>query len=393
MRAPRAEPRLSDRPAARAAALVALCLPLLDRAALAAVLERVRADLWLTDLQLGLAASLPTLLAALLSFRRRPRRGSPLAGGLLWGAAAVLAGTARGAGTLFLARLVAGGASGVRAPATAAAAGARPAPREGALVVVAVALAALGYAGAGALGWRFGWRAALAAAATASLVLSLATARLGAFRQEGRLPPAAASEGGARASRAAPRGVFRRALAGGVLVAFAAGALVAWAPALLERARGVPRALAPYEVAAAVLMAGVAAAWASGAASGGRRRAARPQWICAGSALLAAPLGLAALLARQPGVYLGALIMALALTLVALATLRESLALAPTAHRGGAAAAEALPWVALLGDAPAALLVGALSNATSLWWAMLAVPAALLAGGALLAHAAWRADA
>lgn len=85
---------------------------------------------------------------------------------------------------------------------------------------------------------------------------------------------------------------------------------------------------------------------------------------------------------------LAALVAALALVLVALAALRGALARAFPGDRGTAAGALAL--IALVGDAPAAVLVGAISHRTSLWWAMLAVPAALLVGGALLAHAARR---
>ncbi|ABS24647.1 hypothetical protein [Anaeromyxobacter sp. Fw109-5] len=386
MRAFSAESRLSARPARRAAALVILTLPLLDRAALAAVLERVRADLWLTDLQLGLAAGLPAAIAALLAFRRplaAPGRLRRASGALLWGAAAALAGAARGAWTLFAARLVAGGAAGAGRRAALVVEGGvavRPPLRDAALIVPAMTLAALGYAGAGALGWRLGWRAALVAAGAASVVLTLAAAWLARREPGAALAPVAARAAADRAYASRP------AIAGGALVAFAAAALATWAPAFLERARGVPRAIAPLEIAAAALMAGVAAAWARPTLAKTLRD---PRWLCSGAALASAPLALAALLARQPGVYLAALVAALALALVALATLRDALALdAP--RDGSAAASAALPWVALLGDAPAALLVGLASHATSLWWAMLAVPAALLAGGALLALVARR---
>ncbi|WP_243337860.1 MFS transporter [Anaeromyxobacter soli] len=380
MRAPRAESRLPARPAARAAALLALvhALPLLDRAAFGAVLERMRADLWLTDLQLGLAASVPALALGVLALRpaRAPaRRIRGVLSAALWSAAGALAWASRGAGTLLLSRAAAGAASAAAAPA-------RQSPREGeetlpgggALVTTAVALAALGYAGAGALGWRLGWRAALVASAATSLLATVTLSR-GAV---------------AAAPSALPRHpAFRRALAGGALVAFAAGALATWAPAFLERARGVPRAISPLETGAAVLMAGAAAAWGRGVLAEALRRAGASRWLCPGAALAAAPLALGALLARRPVAYLAALVTAIALVLVALAALREALARTLPADRRGAATG-ALLLVALLGDAPAALVVGAVSHRTSLWWAMLLVPAALLAGGVLLAQAARR---
>jgi hypothetical protein len=373
-------------------------LPLVDRAAFAAVLERVRADLWLTDLQLGLAASLPALIAGILALRRAraaaiaaptvaaaPGRLRSAAAPALWGAAAALSGVARGAVTLLLARAVAGGAAralardGAEAGDAASPSATDPGdavPGDAARVATAAALAALGYAGAGAIGWRFGWRAALVAAAVASLAVAATTAW-------SRRPAALALP---RASIARASAGTRATLAGGALVAFAAGALATWTPAFLERARGVPRAIAPLEMGAAVLMAGAAAAWARGVAAEALRRAGASRWLCPGAALAAAPLALAALLARRPVAYLAALVAALALVLVALAALRGALAPKLPDDRRGAAVA--LAWLALAGDAPAALLVGAISHRTSLWWAMLAVPAALLAGGALLARAA-----
>jgi hypothetical protein len=394
VRAPSVEPRLPARPALRAAAIVALvqALPLVDRAAFAAVLERVRADLWLTDLQLGLAASLPAIVAGLLALRRaRGDVAAPSAAAVrgrlrsaaapaLWGVAAALSGAARGAVMLLLARAVAGGAarSFARGGAETGAAVPPGPPADAARVATAAALAALGYAGAGALGWSFGWRAALVAAAVASLAVAATTAW--SRRPAADVPTLASGAPPARGSRAA---IF-----GGALVAFAAGALATWTPAFLERARGVPRAIAPLEMGAAVLMAGAAAAWARGFAAEALHRANASRWLCPGAALAAAPLAVAALLARRPVAYLAALVAALALVLVALAALRDALARALPGDRLGAAGA--LAWIALVGDAPAALLVGAISHRTSLWWAMLAVPVALLAGGALLAHAARR---
>jgi hypothetical protein len=386
---------LPARPALRAAAIVALvhALPLVDRAAFAAVLERVRADLWLTDLQLGLAASLPALVAGILALRRArgdavaaaPGRLRSAVAPALWGAAAALSGVARGAVTLLLARAAAGGAARAlaRDGAEAGDAASPPAmdpgdaaPGDAARVATAAALASLGYAGAGAIGWRFGWRAALVAAAVASLAVAATAAW-------SRRPAALALP---RASSARASAGTRATLAGGALVAFAAGALATWTPAFLERARGVPRAIAPLEMGAAVLMAGAAAAWARGAAAETLRRAGASRWLCPGAALAAAPLALAALLARRPVAYLAALVAALALVLVALAALRDALARTLPDDRRGAAVA--LAWLALAGDGPAALLVGAISHRTSLWWAMLAVPAALLAGGGFLARAA-----
>jgi hypothetical protein len=347
----------------------------LDRAAFAAVLERVRADLWLTDLQLGLAASVPALVAGLLALRGARGAGGRLrsmAAPALWGAAAALSGAARGALTLLLARAAAGGAA--HALARERGVEAAVAPPDGVRVATAAALAALGYAGAGALGWRFGWRVALVASAVASLAVAATAAW--SRRLAGAAPLALPAR--ARGSRAA--------LAGGALVAFAAGALVTWTPAFLERARGVPRAIAPLETGAAVLMAGVAAAWARGAAAQVLRRLGTSRWLCPAAALTAAPLALAALLARRPVAYLVALVAVIALVLVALSALVD--ALAPRLSADRRAPAEALAWIALLGDAPATLVVGAISHRTSLWWAMLAVPAALLMGGALLARAA-----
>ena len=380
MRAPSAEPRLPARPAVRAAAIVSLvhALPLVDRAAFAAVLERVRADLWLTDLQLGLAASVPALVAGLLALRgARGAVGGRLrsaAAPALWGAAAALSG-GRAARSRCSSRARPRVAPRTRSRANAASR--RPSPPRTA------------YAWPRRRRSRRSGTRERARSAGASGGVSRSSPPP-SRRWRSPRPPRGRAASPARLPRlpARARG-SRAALAGGALVAFAAGALVTWTPAFLERARGVPRAIAPLETGAAVLMAGVAAAWARGAAAQVLRRAGTSHWLCPAAALAAAPLALAALLARRPVAYLVALVAVIALVLVALSALVD--ALAPRLSADRRAPAEALAWIALLGDAPASLVVGAISHRTSLWWAMLAVPAALLMGGALLARDAWQA--
>jgi predicted MFS family arabinose efflux permease len=250
----------------------------------------------------------------------------------------------------------------------------------------------VGLALSAAIGARFGWRAALALAALpgiAAAALSLRRARAA-----GAPAPSAGAGELAEARRLLRSRPLALSLAGLVACAFAASALAFWTPAFLERVRGVPRGLAGLEFAVVVLMTGLSGPAVAGAATAALRpRVRRPEaWTAAGAALAAAALALAMLFAARPPLYLVALVGVLLLVSAAFGpVVAEVVAAAPPPARG-AALALAVVAARLAGDAPAAALVGLASHATSLWWGMLAIPAALLAGAAALGLAAWRAE-
>lgn len=388
MRAPRAEPiPETGRPARGTEGLAFLpLLAWLDRGVCAAIVEPLRADLWLTDLQLGLVGTAFALGAGLAPLAARRLAAAPPSrigtGGLLVSSlAAVAAAASPGALALLVARAAGGFGAGLRGGEHG---GAR---RRPGLPVAMPLGAAVGLAIGGVTGAYLGWRAALVAAAAAALAGAALCLRGGAGALDATASPAARAADAARLLAARPLGLVVGGLAA---CAFAASALAFWTPAFLERVRGVPRLLAGVEFGVVVLMSGLAGPFAASAAVGAlRKRLRRPEaWVAAGATLAAAPLALAVLFAARPALYLAALVGVLGLLAAAVGPLVATVvATAPIPDRA-AALAVALVAFRLAGDAPAAAIVGAISDAASLWWALLAVPAALLVAGGLFGLAA-----
>lgn len=410
MTSPTGEPRLLQGPAGRALALLAgvNLLGYLDRFVISSLVESLRADLWLTDTRLGglmtgfvLAALLATPAFGVLGeLRRRPR---VLALGVgLWSVATLLSGAARGYGTLLAARAGVGvgqAAAGAIAPGLVADRF-DPARRRRAYALFLGAIpvgSALGYVVGGLADRTMGWRAAFVLAGAPGLLLALGCLRLSD-------PPRSASERtwavrgegglGAACRRLLAIRPFRRAVVGHAAYTFAVGAMAFWMPAFLERARGVPRAVATVQFGVIVVMTGFAGTFAGGYLAEALRRRLRAAelWVCGGATLAAAPLALVAFMAYRPSFYLVALVLAQLLLFASTGPVSAALANAvPPAERARAAAISLLA-VHLLGDAPAPVLVGFLSDRTSLGRAVLVVPAALLVAGAAWTWAAWRGE-
>jgi len=409
--APTGEPRPVPASADRALAVVAAAglLGALDRTALAAVVESLRAELWLTDARLGALAAV-TVLASLLATpalerlaARRPLSRLLALGVAVSSAATILSAAARGPLTLLAARMVAGlgrSADTTVAPALARDALARPGAggaRRWSPLAAIVAGAALGYVLGGAVSRALGWRAALVAAGVPGLLVAAACLRLRAPAPApaGRTPvPAAGALAEAARDLRADRARLLAVL-GRIAATFAAAGMAFWTPAFLERTRGVPRVVAAIQCGVIVLMAALSGTFAGGLAVDRLRPRLRQAdlWVAGVAALAAAPLALVAFVAWRPGVYLVALVLALLLVFAAARPASAAIAAAiPPAERAGAAALAALA-ARLLAEAPAPALVGLVSDRTSLGRALaVIVPAALLLAGAAWTSAAWRGE-
>lgn len=402
MNAPIGAPRTHPASATRALAAVsaAAVASALDRAALASVVESVRVDLWLTDGRLGGLVSASVLAAAALAspFAALAARHPParvLALGLALSAAGTALSAAAWRGLALLAARVATGAG----PAARAAAAPALSPGDagwGPGGVAVVAGAAAGYALGGALSRVAGWRWALAAAAVPAVFAAVAALRAGRERPaEPARPLPVRGEGGLLAELRRLRADPPRALAvaGQGAATFAVAAMAFWTPAFLERTRGVPRAVAGLEVAAVVLMAGLGGTFVAALALErlrARTRAAE-RWLAAAAVLAAAPLAIAAYAAWRPRSYLVSLVLAQLLAFVALRAGAAALAAALPASSGAPAAAAALA-IAVLGEAPAAAVVGVTSDLSSLGRALATlVPVALALSGVAWLWLAWRA--
>lgn len=412
MSTPRDEPhRLLAGPAGRVLALLTLVnlFNYLDRFIVSALVESLRADLWLTDTRLGwlmtgfiVVYSLASPLFGALG-DRRARPPLVAAGVLLWSIAAMLSGAARGFWTLLGARMAVGigeAAYGTISPGLLAD-HFGPARRGRAYAAFFMAIpvgSALGYVVGGLVERKLGWRAAFLFSGAPGIVLALLCLKLvdpprgakddlwvGAPRIDGL----AATYRGLVANRP-----YVLTVLGYAAYTFAVGGMAFWMPAFLERARGVPRGVATVQFGAVVVMTGIAGTLAGGWASDALRRRVREAdlWICGIATLAAAPLALTVFLTYRPGVYLVSLIAAQLLLFASTGPVNSAIVNVVSPAERASAIALSILAIHFLGDVPSPTIIGALSDRTSLGRAVLVVPVAVLVAGIVWTWAAWRGE-
>ena len=227
----------------------------IDRQILFAVFPAIKADLHLSDTQLGLLASAfmwVYLSAAPVFGLLADRRSRPRLMGLgvgIWSAATALSGVARGYGELLFGRAVVGvgeASYGAVAPAMLSDAY-EPAHRGRALALFSMAIpvgSALGYLLGGVFEQEFGWRAAFFIVGLPGLCLAWTVGRL-RDPARGGADPSAQGVGGTAAPRCADylvllktRSYLVNCLAMTAMT-FAVGGLAAWVPTYLVRIRGM----------------------------------------------------------------------------------------------------------------------------------------------------------
>jgi MFS family permease len=380
----------------------------LDRFVVSALVESLRADLWLTDTRLGwlmtgfiVVYMLASPLFGILGDRRR--RPPLLALGVaLWSVATVLSGFARSYWGLLAARAAVGvgeAAYGTISPGLLADHyGPERRGRAYAFFFAAIPVgSALGYVVGGLVDRTLGWRAAFFIAGAPGILLALACLRLAD-------PP----RGGAERTWpiGGPGGIvatYRRLLAnrpyaltvlGYAAYTFAVGGMAFWMPAFLERTRGVPRTVATVQFGAVVVMTGLLGTFAGGYLADALRRRLKEAdlWVCGIATLAAAPLSLAVFMTWRPGIYLVALVLAQLLLFASTGPVNAAIVAAvPPAERATAVAISILT-IHLLGDVPSPALIGAISDRSSLGRAVLIVPVAILVAGVVWTYAAWRGE-
>ena len=359
----------------------ALAGALLPRALLGAAVEGLRAELWLTDQALGTlvtafaGAFAAAWAAALLAPAPiAPRlRGPPLvaAGLLLCGAGTAAAAWAGGFWSLVAARVAAGAGAGLAASPRALARPPDPAPPPRHLLAGAAAALALGLALGGPAGAWLGWRGAFLAAGIALAGLGMAC-----------LPAGRGAPAPAPAAAPAPGAAGRwPVLAGMALAAAGLTGAISWLPAFLERARGVPRPAAGLELGAALALAGLLGPALAGSPRGVAGRIPLPAVRAAWGASAAGLATAGALWHSSPLVYWPCL-------LAAVLSAAAGAAAALSWPGGGGPRVADLALAAVAGELSGAFGVGALADRVGFGRALLVIPAALLAAGALLAVAA-----
>jgi MFS family permease len=383
----------------------------LDRWIVAALVESLKkSDLALDDFQLGLLATgfivvymLTSPLFGILGDRgSRPRL---LALGVgLWSVATALAGRAQGFVSLFLARSAVGigeAAYGTISPGLLA--DYYPKSRRGrvfAVFFVAIPVgSALGYVVGGLVDHRWGWRAAFYVAGLPGLLLALTALTLpdpprGSQDEEGIVP-----EGPPPSTRQVYRDLFRNTpylltVLGYAAYTFAIGGLAFWAPAFLERMRGVPKSQATVEFGAIVVVTGLVGTFAGGWLGDAllKRWKEAYLWVSGVATLLAVPAAFLALASPRRAVYLPAIVVTEILLFASTGPVNSAIVNVVSPGERASAVALSIFAMHILGDVPSPPLIGALSQASDLARALLVVPVAIAVAGVVWTWAAWRGE-
>jgi MFS family permease len=402
--------RLLSGPAGRALAVLTAVnlLNYLDRFLVSALVESLRADLWLTDVRLGWLMTgfivVYMLASPAFGFLGDRRRRPPLLalGVGLWSVATMLSGAARSYGALLAARAAVGigeAAYGTISPGLIADHfGPTRRGRAYAFFFAAIPVgSALGYVVGGLVDRTLGWRAAFVVAGAPGVVLALWCLRLADPARGGAERSWAISgEGGIAATyrRLLANRPYLLTVAGYAAYTFAVGGMAFWMPAFLERTRHVSRTVATVQFGAVVVMTGFLGTFAGGYLADALRKRVREAdlWVSGIATLAAVPATLVVFLSWRPGIYLTALIVAQLLLFASTGPVNAAIvAEVPPAERASAVAISILA-IHLFGDVPSPTLIGFLSDRSSLGRAVLVVPVAVLVAGAIWTWAAWRGE-
>lgn len=384
----------------------------LDRFVLSAIIPQLKAaPLALADTQLGWLQSgfMLVYMAMAPVFGILGDRGSrtrPIAMGVaLWSLATVFSGLAQSYSQLLASRAAVGiGEAAYVAIAPALLCDLFAESRRGwVLSVLNMAIpvgSALGYVVGGFMGHAYGWRSAFFVAGipgllAAGLVLLLPD------------PPRGAQEGAAAASRTRSGGSIWADAArvyGGLLqrlpyllivlgyaaYTFALGGLAFWAPAFLERVRHMSEQQATTGFGLIVVVTGFAGTFLGGWLGDRLLRFSRQAylWLSGAVTLLAAPVMVVALTAADPGLFYPALVLSQLLLFMSTGPVNAAIVNAVSPLERASALALSTFLIHLLGDVPSPLLIGRLSDVTSLGHAVLLVPVAVAVAGVVWCAAA-----
>jgi MFS transporter, Spinster family, sphingosine-1-phosphate transporter len=375
----------------------------LDRYVVAAIAPDLKSSMALTDTQLGwlLPAFMLVYMIAAPAFGAWGDRGSrtrPIAlGVLVWSLATVLSGLARSYPQLLAGRAVVGigeAAYVAIAPALLADCFTRAARgRVYAVLNMAIPVgAALGYIVGGLVSVHFGWRAAFFVAGVPGLVLALTVLRLpdpprGSQETHAAVRPRAAAHVGRDPFTVywelLRRWPFMVVVLGYAAYTFALGGLAFWMPTFLERVRHVPAAQATTGFGAIVIVTGFLGTFAGGWLGDYFHRHTRQAylWFSGVSTLLAAPCALLGLVAPAPAVYYPAIVLAELLLFMSTGPINAAIVNIATPLERASAVALSMFAIHLLGDVPSPLLIGRVSDLSSLGAAVLIVPLAVVVSG------------
>jgi MFS transporter, Spinster family, sphingosine-1-phosphate transporter len=263
---------------------------------------------------------------------------------------------------------------------------------------------ALGYVVGGLMGEHFGWRNAFFVAGIPGLALALACLGLadpprGSQDADSSAPGSGPPDEPAGARAAGSRATYRQLLdnrpyvltvLGYAAYTFAMGGLAYWMPAFLERTRGLPPKEATVSFGTIVIVTGFigtfAGGWLGDYCAKYSQRA--YLWLSAIATLTAVPFTWIALTAASKNTYLVCMVIAQLLMFLSTGPINAAiLNLVRPTQRASANALGVLS-IHVLGDVPSPLLIGILSDHTSLLQAVKLVPAAIFVSAAIWIFAA-----
>jgi MFS transporter, Spinster family, sphingosine-1-phosphate transporter len=268
---------------------------------------------------------------------------------------------------------------------------------------------ALGYVVGGLMDAHFGWRMAFFVAGIPGIALALLCLRLhdpprGSQDHDTSSP--AAERAAAAGAAASPRSGVRRLFAlfspylqllrnkpyvltvlGYVAYTFALGGLAFWMPAFLERMRGIPREQATVSFGTIVVITGFIGTFAGGWLGDYCTRYSQRAylWISAIATLIAAPFAWLALTAPSQTVYVVCMVVAQLMMFLSTGPINAAIVNLVLPTQRASANALGVFTIHLLGDVPSPIIIGALSDASSLSQAVKIVPVAILIAAAIWA--------
>lgn len=253
---------------------------------------------------------------------------------------------------------------------------------------------ALGYIVGGLMDVHFGWRMAFFVAGIPGIVLALLCLGLedpprgsqdGDASSESAERAAASLKSGGRRLFSSYLELLRNkpyvlTVLGYVAYTFALGGLAFWMPAFLERMRGIPREQATVSFGTIVVITGFigtfAGGWLGDYCSRYSQRA--YLWISAIATLIAAPFAWLALTALSQKVYLVCMVVAQLMMFLSTGPINAAIMNLVLPTQRASANALGVFTIHLLGDVPSPIIIGMLSDASSLSQAVKIVPVAIL---------------
>jgi MFS family permease len=380
----------------------------LDRYVVAPIVPDLKGAMALSDTQLGwlVPAFMIVYMIAAPVFGALGDRGSrtrPIAIGVfIWSLATMLSGLARNYPQLLAGRALVGiGEAAYVAIAPALLADCFAAPSRGRVYsVLNMAIpvgSALGYILGGLVGHHFGWRAAFFVAGAPGLLLAAAVLWL-PDPPRGSRDPEGAAQGGAQ--QQSPLAVYlslmRRApymllVLGYAAYTFGLGGLAFWMPTFLMRVHGVPTVQATSGFGAIVVVTGFVGTFVGGWLGDYCLRYSRQAylWFSGTVTLLAVPFAVLALTAAAASAYYPGIVLAQLLLFMSTGPINAAIVNIVSPLERASAMALSMFAIHLLGDVPSPVLIGRLSDASSLGRAVLVVPVAIAVGGIIWLAAAW----